>query len=214
MYLSARQLQDLLKSGGELVLPFGTRLTPAAQDLARSRKLEIRFDVTAKSPTQTSQIKSPEPVQAVAHAGAGSFFWWCSTRSGTAKAAIAMVSREAPLRSIEVQEDAGKTPVAVKSLISALRTNNARGGIFVLDHAGAATVMLNRSRHVRAIVGTSLASIEAGLRDISANVLLIEPGTHALMTLKNMIARFVRGGAAPSPELQHELLSLSEGGHS
>jgi hypothetical protein len=209
MYLTARQLETILREQGQLVLPFGARLTPAAMDVVRAKKLDIRFDIAAKPASQTSQIKSPEPVASAQ--GTGTFFWWCATRNGAAKAAIAMVSRESALRSIDIQEDACKTAAVVKSLVSAVRNGTARGGILVVDSSGLASVLANRSKHLRAIVGTSLASIESGLRDVSANVLIIEPAGHTLMTLKNMIARFVRGSGLPSPELERELAGLADG---
>ena len=55
MIYTARQLQDLHKGNGQLILPYGARLTPLAADWARSKKLAIGYSniETPRSPVRT-----------------------------------------------------------------------------------------------------------------------------------------------------------------
>ena len=43
MIFTARQLEDLHKSNGHVVLPYGARLTPLAADWARAKKVQIGY---------------------------------------------------------------------------------------------------------------------------------------------------------------------------
>ena len=43
MIFTARQLEDLHKSNGHVVLPYGARLTPLAVDWARGKKIAVGY---------------------------------------------------------------------------------------------------------------------------------------------------------------------------
>ena len=69
MYVTARQLEQMLRDSGTIVLPAGARLTPGAQDLVRSKKLELSYDAAAGKPqvqltTTTTPSTSPTPAGA------------------------------------------------------------------------------------------------------------------------------------------------------
>jgi hypothetical protein len=203
MYLTARQVEQILREQGSLTLPFGARLTPAAQDVIRARKVDLRFDAAAMKPNLTTNpVASAE----------GSYLWWAGVQSGTAKAALAMVAREANLSEAAILEDASKAVSAVRAIASAIKSNSSAGAILVVESAGLTSVLCNRSPALRAIVGTSIASIDAGIRDVAANVLIIEPATHSMMSLKNMISRFIRTPRRLDATIEHQLIELATGG--
>ncbi|MFT3788254.1 MAG: hypothetical protein QM770_19130 [Tepidisphaeraceae bacterium] len=203
MYFSARQLQQILRETGAANLPFGARLTPAAQDFLRANKLEIRYGDPA----------TPKPAQLVAPSApsTSAVLWWSGTASGVAKAAISMVSREANLLPLTVLEDGTKALSAVRALAAEVKTGRATGGVLIADHAGAAVVFANKVPCLRAIVATSLASLDAAVRDVAANVLIVEPASHTMMSLKNVIARFVRASRQVNAELERDLSVLGGG---
>jgi hypothetical protein len=202
MYLNARQLEQMLREQGAITLPYGARLTPAAQDLVRARGLSVQYVLAATKPAQT--VVSPAAV------AVKPFLWWSGIASGPAKAALAMASRESSLVEMAILEDATKSLAAIRHLNASVKNNLASGGILVVEHAGATCVLANRCPALRAVVGTSLAALDAGLRDVAANVLILEPGAMPLMVIKNLITRFVKSPRVVSEELSRQLSELSQ----
>lgn len=205
MFITARQLEQMLRESGTIVLPAGARLTPGAQDLVRSKKLELSYDAVAGKPqvqlSTSSSSLAPSP-------GGASFIYWCGAKSGTAKAALAMTAREVNLRELAVGGDAGNAVSAVQATVDAIRSKSAVGAVFIVDHASAVSVLANRSPHLRAIVGTSLGAIDLGLTQLGANVLIIEPGNQPLMMIRNLITKFIRSPRGMNEELAKALGEL------
>lgn len=206
MFFTARQLEQILRESGKIVLPLGAKLTPAANDLVRLKRLDIAFgeDKPRVAGETTSTIASP------INGSTLPYLWWSGTKSGPAKAALAMASREANVAEMAILEDATKATAAIRHLIVAIKNNSAAGGVIVVEHAGLAVTLANRSPRLRAIVGTSLAAVDAGIREAAANVLVIEPGTLPLMVLKNMVLRFVRSPRSASDELAKQMDEIAK----
>jgi hypothetical protein len=209
MYVTARQLEQMLRESGTIVLPAGARLTPGAQDLVRSKKLELSYDAVAGKPQVqlTASGTSPAPSPSVAGA---SFVYWCGVKSGAAKAAISMTSREVNLRELPVSGDAANPIAAVRATIESIKNKSAVGAIHVVDHASIVSVLANRSPHLRAVVGTSLGAIDLGLTQLGANVLIVEPGNMPLMMIRNLILKFIRSPRGMSEELVRALGETSK----
>src|SRR6476469_8113600 len=101
MIYTARQLEDLHKANtnGQLVLPYGARLTPLAADWAKSRKVAIGY----------SNVEPPKPgVKPVNGASTepgavspNALLWWCDGPCGVAKAALTAQSKESPLVALD-----------------------------------------------------------------------------------------------------------------
>lgn len=209
MFITARQLEQMLRESGTIVLPAGARLTPGAQDLVRSKKLDLSYDAAAGKPQVQLTATSTPLVTSPASTGA-SFVYWCGAKSGTAKAAIAMTSRELNLRELPVAGDASNAIAAVRATIESIKSKSAVGAIFVVDHASIVTALANRSPHLRAIVGTSIGAIDLGLTQIGANVLIIEPGNLPLMMIRNLILKFIRSPRGMNEELAKAIGELSK----
>ena len=206
MYFTARQLEQILRESGKVVLPLGARLTPAANDLVRLRRIDLSFGDSAPRAVgeTTNAIASP------ANGSTLPYLWWSGTKSGPAKAALAMSAREANVAEMAILEDSTKATAAIRHLIVQIKDNAAAGGVIVVEHAGLAVALANRSPRLRAVVGTNLAAVDAGIRDVAANVLVIEPGTLPLMVLKNMVLRFVRAPRSASDELAKQLEEIAK----
>ena len=201
MYFTARQLEQLLRDHGAIALPLGARLTPAAVDFVRFKRLDVSFGDPSPRAAETSNSPIASPIS-------GStlpYLWWSGTKSGTAKAALAMSGREANLREMAILEDSTKATAAIRHTIQHVKAGTAVGGVIVVEHAGLAVALANRSPRLRAIVGTSLAAVDAGVREVAANLLIIEPAALPLMVLKNMVLRFVRSPRSASEELARDL---------
>src|SRR4051794_12826730 len=105
MIFTARQLEDLHKSNGHVVLPYGARLTPLAVDWARGKKIAIGY-----GPDEL--VKQSNGVSAVGAGGAakpqaaGAFLWWCDGPCGAAKAAVGAQAKESSLSAVDLPGEA------------------------------------------------------------------------------------------------------------
>ena len=107
MIYTARQLEQLHKTNGHVTLPYNARLTPAAQDWIRARKLAIQYTDGESPPLGAPFSARPQggacprcnhAENPAVPAGAkreestssrrGTFLWWCDGPCGAAKAAI------------------------------------------------------------------------------------------------------------------------------
>src|SRR5437763_1078962 len=108
MFFTARQLDDLHRKNGAIVLPYRARLTPLAADWARSKKLIIGYGEVEGPGKVESQPAAPQSTETAA------LLWWCDGPAGATKAAIAMQSRQSPMRSLEVASDARQIAAAIR----------------------------------------------------------------------------------------------------
>ncbi len=180
MFYTARQLESLLKESGTIVLPYRARLTPAARDFVREKKISVGY---ADLESPMGREGSQNPVQP--------YLWWCDGPCGIAKAAISSVASDSPLQPMVILADATRVKSAVDHLAREVAENKAAGAILVVKHAAVATVLANRSKPLRAIVGTSLAAVEAGIAEVAANVLIVETDRLSIGEMRQLIRRFV-----------------------
>jgi hypothetical protein len=209
MIYTARQLDDLHKgtgANGQLVLPYGARLTPLAVDWAKSKKVAIGY----------SNIDAPKPT---ARAGAAppdvnaNLLWWCDGPCGAAKAAIAAQSRESALAAIDLPSDGANLVNAIKHIATEMKAGRIAAAILLVQSAAAAIVYANRCPSLRAVLGTCLETVEQGIRLVAANVLVVEYPHQALPQIKNLIGRFVRAAShTPPDEVQQRLKELASCG--
>ncbi len=200
MYMTARQLEAHLRehsiahastSGqiSEIQLPWNTRLTPAAVDLVRARKLIIRFvdqsSINATSPSGFTPKANPANI----------FRWWCCPKTGTGaiRAALIMAGRQTDLQPMTILDDPSNISSAIQALDHAVQHNSWAGGVLVVEHAARATIECNRHASLRAAVITSLAGLDLALREAAINVMIVELTAHPLMTLSNLLSRFTTG---------------------
>ncbi len=206
MIFSARQLQDLFKRQGKIVLPYRARLTPAAQDWVKHEKIKIAYD-----DVKISQNQSPAGVVgAISNDNPGpKFLWWSDGPDGIAKAAIGMAARETKLESIAILEDASRAISAVRTLNESITKNSAAGGVMVVKNAGPALILANKAKNLRAVPATTMAAVDESIATMSANVLIIEREKLSLMQLKNMVVRFCKLPRKTDAVIEAELKAMS-----
>ena len=204
MFYTARQLESLLKENGSIVLPYRARLTPLAQDWLRQKKLSVGYaDVEAKPLREGSKnpvLESPknEP----------KYLWWCDGPCGSAKAALMNAGREATLEAMAILEDSTRVLSAIRHLASEVKSGNATGGVLVVKRSAVASVYANRCSSLRAIVGTSLPTVEAGINELAANVLILEADQLTLREMKHLILRFAKAPRELEESVVRELNDL------
>jgi hypothetical protein len=210
MIVTQRQLEQLLKLHGRIVLPYRARLSPMASDFVRHRKVESGTARSNRSRRITPFDLPPCPARGVASSGSRDrFLWWSDGADGVAKAAIGMAARETKLDPMTILEDATKTIAAVRTLNRAVKSGEATGGVLIVKTAGPALVVANKAAALRAVVATSLAAVDEAISTVAANVLVVERDRSSLYQLKNILARFCKGERTIDPVLNEQLAELS-----
>ncbi|MGB7159443.1 MAG: RpiB/LacA/LacB family sugar-phosphate isomerase, partial [Tepidisphaeraceae bacterium] len=153
---------------------------------------------------------APKPTAEAA--GFSSFLWWCDGPCGQAKAALAQQSRESSLLPLDLPASADNLVRAIKRIASEVKSGRASGGILLVQTGAAAIVYANRCPSLRAILGTCRQSVEQGVQQLAANVLVIEYPYHSLPQVRNILLPFVRGRAEVSDDLKRQLAELASCG--
>jgi hypothetical protein len=223
MFFTARQLETFHResgSNGQLVLPYRARLTPAAQDWVKLKKLALGYSDDAASPCR-GRSQNAVPGGAVSRttadgAGAGTssapLLWWCDGPCGPAKAALMAQAKESPARAVDLTTDVNQLVPAIKTIAAELKAGTASAGVLFVHTAAASTVLANRCPSIRAIVGTSMDAVEQGIRQVAANVLVVEHPNKTMHQVKSLLARFARAKRELSPELARQLADLASCG--
>jgi len=207
MIFTARQLEDLHKTNGHVVLPYGARLTPLAVDWAKGKKIAIGYGPDDLVKTQGNGAAKPQA--ASVEASSGAYLWWCDGPCGAAKAAVGAQGKESSLAAIDVTSDPKQLVPTIKQLAAAVKSGKAAGGVLLVHSGAAAVVFANRCPALRAILGTTLESLEAGISQVAANVLVIEYPGKTFPQIKNLLSRFVRAKRELGEDVKRQMLDLS-----
>lgn len=213
MIFTARQLEEMYKAHGRVVLPYRARLSPLAKDWVKHRGVTVGYGdglLTNPAPAAgccesgaTAKAASP------ASACSASFLWWCDGPCGAAKAALLGMAKEASLAELPVAMDGQSLVPAIKALAEAIKAGRAAGGIIVVASSAEALVYTNRCPSLRAILGTTMQSVDSGIAAVAANVLVIEHPGKTLQQVRNLLSRFVRGRRELSEDVKQRLADLA-----
>lgn len=224
MIITARQLEVLHAasgSNGHVLLPYQARLSPLASDWVRAKKVALGYgDPDAATPASRSNgagngsavsralVVSPSDVT---HPAAPTL-WWCDGPCGPAKAAVGAMSKEASLRALDLPADAKRIGAVIRAIAADVKAGKASAGVLLVQSAAVAVVLANRCPSLRAIVGTTLESVEHGIQQVAANVLIIEHPRLTMQQVKNLLSRFARAKHDPSEDLRRQLEELANCG--
>ena len=211
MIYTARQIEDLWKAnGGSVVLPYRARLSPLAADWVRAKKVTVGYaDGDAASLAGKAKEANAALAAAVGDDAKGKpLLWWCDGPCGTAKAALMAQARETTLVEAGIPGDAKKVIAAIKHIATEVRAGKAAGGVLMVSAGATALVYANRCPSLRAILGTCLESVEQGIQQVAANVLVIEHPHRTLQQIRNILGRFARGQRQVSDEVVANLKEL------
>lgn len=190
MIFTQRQLEALHSGNGQIVLPYQARLSPLAQDWVRRKNIAIGYgDVTVEL---APKLGSSSPLPAESPKNAGKYLWWCDGPCGSAKGAVVSLSREANLAEMQIAAESKQIALVVKSLAGEIKTGKIDGGILLVKSGAVPLVLANRCPSLRAVLGTCIDSVEQGIQQIAANVLVLEHPYVTLMQARNLVSRFVR----------------------
>ncbi|HWE93371.1 MAG TPA: RpiB/LacA/LacB family sugar-phosphate isomerase [Tepidisphaeraceae bacterium] len=224
MIVTARQIEDLYKSGGSnghVTLPYRARLTPLASDFIKARKLVLGYSDISAPNTGASAASAALPPLAVSRTSAatepgaastGSYLWWCDGACGPAKAALMSEEKQSNLKPLDKQSDVKQIVPVIKALATEVKAGRSAGGILMVQNAAAAAVFANRCPSLRAVVGTCLDAVEQGVRQVAANVLIIEYPYKTLQQMKNMLSRFVKLPRSLPEDVRRQIEELASCG--
>lgn len=201
--ITANQLQEAIKASpdGVVWLAPQARLTPLANDFARQKKEQVRRGAPPEgSPAMPVQAVSGSP------APASQWLWWIE--GGCPVVRDVTQSFGLALRPVAAGPTAGALPQVIRELARAVKTKQVAGGILFVPSAARAACMANRSSALRAVVGTGGEAVERGIRDIGANVLIIEYPHHGHRSTAAMLSRFTQQTPSAPPSVERELADL------
>jgi len=186
--ITANQLQEAIKASpdGTALLAADARLTPLANDFARQKKDKIRR-ASATGAASSSRLSAPVTGS---DSSSAQWLWWIEggcpiVRDVTQAFGLA-------LRPIAAGPSSGALPQVLRELARAVKAKQVAGGILFVPSASKAVCMANRCQSLRAIVGTCGEAVEQGLREIGANVLIIEYPHHGHRSTTAMLERFTQ----------------------
>jgi len=210
MIYTARQLEDLWKangSNGQVVLPYRARLSPMASDWIKSNASTIGYSDDCAPKTETPiKRKKPRPHHPLLPAPS----------SGGATAPAAPQKPPSPprrgesnLAPIDILSEPTRLVSVIRKIAAENKIDRAPGALLMTQSAAAALVFANRCPSLRAIVGTCMETVEQGMSQVAANVLVIEYPHKTLQQIRNLIARFVKARRELSEETSKSLQELT-----
>lgn len=204
--ITANQLQQAWDTSpdGTAILALDARLTPLANDLARQYPQKLTRD-SNESPTGGSPQASAAQRDAILP--------WFSWIGGPCTVAEDLVAQRAPRLQ---RAAAGHDPLAlrrvVQDLAAALKGRQVIGGILFVRNAARTACYANRCTLIRAIVGTCGEAVEQGIKELGANVLVIETPHVGPREMQVMVDRMIQQPPAAPPQTLRDLANLHRGG--
>jgi len=191
--VTAILLEDLLRSGREIVLPKDALITPAARDWFRDHPVPVTWQETRDE-------------------GGGRLAVVMETKLPEMRALRMMLDRDGGVAEvIEPGPGLAGVAAATRRLCGMVRDGQvAKGVVFAVD--GAVPVCIaNKLRGIRAALGMNVPMVEEAARDLGINVLVIEYPTLTPYLMKQMIWRLVSAARTPKPELAEAIRAVEQG---
>jgi hypothetical protein len=194
-FITARALQEV--ASPIVTLAPGARLTPAAQDYVKEKKLTI----------ERAGVVSPQGDQTVA-APSGDWVWW----TDGACPAVRQITGELRTRMSKLPPAAKDSELAsaVKQAASRVREGRAAGAILFVNSASLAGCFANRCSSLRAVVGTCGQATCQGVNKLGANTLIIEYPHHSYRSMSQMLDTFMNTPRPALSDVDRQLQELSQ----
>jgi ribose 5-phosphate isomerase RpiB len=199
--VTANQLQQAIGDSvdGVATLAAEARLTPLANDFARQHPQKIRRASAGGDAVATSPSPAALP-----------WLWWIE---GACPVVQKITSeRHAALTPMSSGRVASSLGQVIRDLAGSIKAKTAQGGLLFVPNAARAMCMANRCPSLRAVVGTCTEAVEQGVRELGANVLVIEYVHHGPRAMEAMVDRMLQQSPSVPPAVQRELADLNRCG--
>jgi len=177
-FITARMLEDY---GSKTVrIDINAKLTPLARDIIKDKGLTL--------------VRIAPDAPANAATPAARFLWWIDGKCPT----VDRVTQEQTdtMVASHRKHDAASLGDVIGDLARAVSSGDVNGGVLFVESAAAATVLANRCKSLRAVVGICDDATAAAIRDVAANVLIVEYRHQKGEAIVNMTRTFL---TAPRP---------------
>lgn len=193
--------------GDRLLLEAGAKLTPLAEDRVRERGMSVRraSRLAGRRDGSGEARRGGSGAGPGAWSGEGEWLWWSDERCPEVKGAVDGLDgwRLTPVSA------SSRGPEAIAAVVRAVAervgSRRAAGAVLFVRGGAAATCLANRSRALRAILGPCPASVERGVRDMAANVLIVEHGFHDRHRMASIVRRFLETPRPAPPVIERRL---------
>lgn len=195
--VTANQLQQAIDEKGYVVVAPNARLTPLANDLARLHKNKIK---------RASPVGGDVKMTRNDRATNSNWFWWvdgvCPVVNEVTKQRSDVLHPMANPRKHEA------TISVIRDLASAVKNGQVKGAVLFVPTAAKVLCYANRCSSLRAIVGTTVGAVDAGMAELGANVLVIEYPQHGKGSVDAMLDRFLNQLPTTNTLVQRALAEL------
>lgn len=193
-------LQAALAGGKDMVvsLAHDARLTPMANDLVRQAGGRVVRLAQGAAPVGATKAQDLPWV------------WWIQGSCPVVRDVTAQ--RAGRLRAVAAGQVEGQLGKAVREMAGAIRTRQAAGGLMFVPSGARAVCYANRCSSIRAILGTCGEAVEQGIKELGANVLIVEYPHHGYRSVTAMVDRMMGQAPASLPAVERELSDLSKCG--
>lgn len=206
-FVTENQLREAIKASplGVALLAADARLTPLGNDFARQFPQKIQRATHAYTTTTTHTNKAFGTGGA---SGGGDlpWYWWIQ---GQCPAVTQVTNqRAAQLRTMAAGHNSEQLGQVVRDLASAIKSSKAAGGLLFVPSAARVMCMANRCASLRAVVGTCGEAVEQGVRELGANVLVIEYPHQGPRSIQAMVDRMLSQKPVVPASVQRDLADL------
>jgi hypothetical protein len=168
-----------------LIVPPRAILSPAVVDELTRRSVTVDYSLHTREPVPVSPTSSEKPQLTIE----------VVSRRFEPEELIAHLSREG----ITVRSQQGDCLVAATKRLAQAMPLEVPLGAVLTRHAPLAVCLANRHRNLRATWASSVNEMLEHVRDLGANVLVLELGKLSVWQLVQILAQFVRLGPQPCP---------------
>ncbi len=224
--VTAKQLQEALDAAADGVawLSLDAKLTPLANDLARQKKDRVKrveaaavgrdsiSSAAAGAGAPADEGRAGRSLQSASTDGrvgnsSHGYLWWIDGNCSGVREAV----RRQPsgvLRPLAAGPNSSAMSNVIRELARAIKSKQTAGGVLFVPSAARAVVLANRCAAIRAVVATCGEAVEQGIRDVGANVLIIEYPHHGVRAMTAMLERFMQQAPVAPPPVERDLADL------
>ena len=202
------------KSIRRLVVGTGAVVTPSVRDMVKKLSWELVFDGPAAVKTPAAASPCPPRLGHTAAAPRTGSFPAAAAGLGPIFLAMHRLPWETLPKPLLEQIDQSGERFRSACLIETSRAlgeylavDDTRRAVVLTPMCGAAAVILNRSRAIRALTVLDAARVAEEAPSVGANALIIDPKRLGLYAVRRLISQFSHMGAAVVPEALRKELS-------
>jgi hypothetical protein len=177
--VSAGALAGRLDGIGRVIVRRGAVITPAARDLFRQQKIDVSVRIDTNHATKTTRL-----------------LIGAADTSFRSHDLIQLLFR----KPVTIEQIAESDLIGVIEQLAHQLTDPAALGLLLTAQAAAAACLANRLRGVRAVAAGDNAAIASAVRQVGANLLVVDPAHRSPFALKQLVERYIHGGPRSCPE--------------